>query len=366
MNDSKFIIKKIIQTILFFIIFALICAVFAKIDSNEKYINIIEIIALCVYMVVGSVYILKDFISMDRKRGKKIKQNNKYKKKFDEFLDILNEFNYNQSSLEEKYKYLIAALYESSVTYQMIDFYSRARDFSKNEIKDILYNKIDYEFDEFIADVIMKFKESMSVSFFKTRIIKIINDEISFNDLNKYYYDMTYNFRASIVESSNKFNVIKESYKNGKWEIIQIEKGFLNEDEAYLDITRLINVINDELRNNLKDEFKITDLDEHMFKLYAHTYKVINDSETGEVCLFRLYYIIRNYGLKKYIKCLKSDKEDIKILIESFENLKEELILISTKRLSDKRIEFVEKVLIEKIEPIINEYIKDDYYNIQK
>lgn len=366
MNDAKFIIKKIIQIIIFVTIFILICAVFAKIDSKEKYINIIEIIALCIYMVAGSVYILKDFIALDRKRGKEIKQNNKYIKKFNDFLDILNEFNYEQSSLEEKYKYLIAALYESSVTYQMIDFYSRARDFSKSEIKDILYNKIDYEFDEFIDDVIMNLKESMSVSFFKTRIIKIINNEIGFNDVEKYYYDMTYNFRASIVELSNKFNVIKESYKNGKWEIIQVEKGFLSDDEAYLDVTRLINVINDELRNNLKDEFKITNLDEHMFKLYAHTYKVINDAETGEVCLFRLYYIVRNYGLKKYIKCLKSDKDDIKILIKSFADLKEELILISTKRLSDKRIEFVEKVLIEKIEPIINEYIKDDKYNIEK
>ena len=366
MNDSKFILKKIIQTILFVIIFGLICAVFSKIDSKEKYINILEMVFLCLYMVIGSVYIIKDFVSKDRIRGKEIKTEKKELKKFNEYLDILNNFNYNHSNLEDKTKLLIASLYESSVTYQMVDFYARTRDFTRAEIKDILYNKIDYEFDEFIDDVIMNFKESMSIAFFKTRIINVINKEIGCDMDNKYYYDMTYNFRASIVESSNKYNVVKESFKDGRWQVIQIEKGYQTDDSAYLEITKLVNVINDELRNNLNAELKKTNVDEHMFKLYAHTYKVMYDSSTPEACLFRLYYIIRNYGLKQYIKCLKTDKKDIKIMIESFPNLKEELIVISTKHLSDKRIEFIKNVLIEKIEPYIDDYIKDDKYNIEK
>ena len=104
MNDSKFILKKIIQTTFFVIIFGLICAVFSKIDAKEKYINILEMIFLCLYMVIGSVYIIKDFVSKDRIRGKEIKIEKKKLKKFNEYLDILNNFNYNHSSLEDKTK----------------------------------------------------------------------------------------------------------------------------------------------------------------------------------------------------------------------------------------------------------------------
>ncbi len=366
MKDSKFIIKKIMQIIIYLGIFALICAVFAKIDSKQSYVNVLELIFLCIYMLVGSMYILKDCFSRDAKSRKDIKKEKEDVEKFNKYLDILNEFNYEYSSLENKFKYLIASLYEASVTFQMSDFYARARDFSRIEIKDILYNKIDYEFDEFIDNVIMKFAESMSVSFFKTRIINIISKEVGIVTNENYYYDMTYNFRGSIVESNGKYNVVKEAFKNNKWEVVQIEKGFLTDDEAYLDVTRIINVINDQLRNNLLDEFKDSTVDEDVFKLLAHTYKVLYQGVNGEAAIFRLYYIIKNYGLKEYIKCLKNDKEDVEALINAYPNLKEELVLISTKRIGKKRIEFVEKVILEKIEPYINDYIKDDSYNIQK
>ncbi len=364
MRNSRLIIKKIIQFVIYFLIIYLFCLVFAQIDSSEKWVNILEFIILFIYMVLGGVFIVSELIAQDNENRKEIKKDKKYKELFDNFLDTLTNFDIYASDEIKRRDYMVAALYESAITMQMVDFYARCSFFSKEEIKETLYNTLDSEFNLFIDDVIMRFKDTIEIVFFKKRIIEYINKRLDYEDDKVYYYNSSYDFRVKIIKEKT-YTIVKESYDQGSWNEIGREKGFQSDEDAYLTVTKLINYVNNAIKTNQNIDLERKDVDLKVFRILAHTYKLALDIENSEAALFRLYFYINVYGIKKYKDVIKKEDSELNLLIKSYPELKDNLILI--KKIKDKKkLNVLQDSIIKEIEPLILKYIENDKYRIEE
>lgn len=316
MKDYTFIIKHILKMAIYLVIFIIFCLIFDRIDSSEKAINICEIIFITLYLTIGGTYLIYVLIKHDREIYKKQKEK---EEKFSDFLDILETFNYDVSSSEEKTHYLLAALYEAASNFTMTDFYARSFNFSRFEIKELLYNALDNEFNEFINDIILNFKEDGQIALFRRRIVENINKIIGIND-EGYYYDATNNFRIMIYQSGNSYKLLKEGFKDNKFLKIKVEKGYTNFNEAYLAATRTIYFLNEDLRNSIKAAIK-NDINLETFKVQAHTYKLALNPECDDVefSLFRLNYFLNFRDFTTYKSFIKKNKyNDFELLEINF------------------------------------------------
>ena len=358
MKDYTFIIKQVLRYAIYFVVFLIVCMIFNYIDSKNKVVNIIEILFVAFYLVIGATYFIYSLIKHDREIYKKQKE--KENKLYD-YLDILETFNYETSTKEEKIKYLFAALYEASSNYTMSSFYARCFAFSRIEIKELLYNEIDMEFNEFINDVILKFKEGPQIALFRYRIISKINKTLGIKE--DFYSDATYNFRMIIYKRGRKYNILKEKYSDNKWKKIRIDKGFNSFDDAYLIVTRTINYLNDDLRKILTENSQ-NKIDLETFKEEAHTYKLALNQNRDEIefSLFRLYYFLRFKDFKYYkLFIYKNKYNDFEILNSNYPEIYTKLInYYKTKKEEDF------KKLFKTLKEEIDKHIINDKFRIEE
>lgn len=319
MKDYTFIIKHILKLAIYLVIFTIFCLIFDRIDSNNKAVNISEIIFISLYLTIGGTYLIYVLIKHDREIYKRQKEK---EKKFFEFLDILETFNYDASSLDEKIHYLLAALYEASSNFTMTDFYARSYNFSRYEIKELLYNVLDNEFNEFINDIILDFKEDGQIALFRRRIVEKINKILGILD-EGYYYDATNNFRIMIYHSMNSYKLLKEGLKDNKFVKIKVENGYTTFDDAYLVTTRTIYFLNENLRDNINAAIK-NDINLYTFKVQAHTYRLALNPECDDVefSLFRLNYFLNFRDFKTYKSFIEKNKyKDFELLKTNFQEV---------------------------------------------
>ena len=358
MKDYTFIIKHILRYAIYFVGFLIICMIFDYIDSKNKAVNIIEIVFISFYLVIGATYFIYSLIKHDREIYKIQKER---EGKFNYFLDILETFNYETSTKEDKIKYLLASLYEASSNYTMCSFYARCFAFSRVEIKELLYNEIDAEFNEFINDIVLKFKGSPQIALFRYRVISKINKTLGLEE--GYYSDATYNFRMTIYRSGKKYNILKERCSDNKWNKVRIDKGFNSFDDAYLIVTRTINYLNDDLRKILTENAK-SEINLETFKEEAHTYKLALNQNRDEIefSLFRLYYFLKFKDFKYYKLFINKNKyNDFEILNSNYPKIYNKLNnYYKTKKEEDL------KKLYETLKEEIDKHIVDDKFRIEE
>ncbi len=277
------------------------------------------------------------------------------KKKFEDFFLIFDNFNYYESNNDTKKHYLLASLFEASNTAKMVDFYARCYNFSLKEIESLLQGYINSEFDIFLEDIILNFKESMNICLFKSSIIKLINDIIGIKE-DEYYIDNSYMFRGSIVKRRNDYIIYKEILKNNEWAYLSKEKGFKTYDEAYLKLTKTINYLNNDIKNHIEEENINQNVDIDVFNNLAHSYKTfLESSNLVEKAIFLLYYFLTYQNVRSYCSYLHNKKkDDLDLLISTYPEFKNEFK--SLKKNKDKVYTFVCEE--------IKKYTQNDKFNI--
>ncbi len=359
MKDYTFIIKHILKIAIYLVIFIIFYLVFDRIDSNNKVVNITEIIFITLYLTIGGTYLIYVLIKHDREIYKKQKEK---EEKFFKFLDILETFNYDTSSLDEKIRYLLAALYEASSNFTMTDFYARSYNFSRSEVKELLYNVVDNEFNEFINNIILNFKEEGQIALFRRRIVEKINKIIGISD-EGYYYDATNNFRIKIYQSGNSYKLLKERFKDNKFVKIKVDKGYNTFDDAYLATTRTIYFLNEDLRDSIKAAIK-NDINLYTFKVQAHTYRLALNPECDDVefSLFRLNYFLNFRDFKTYKSFIKKNKyNDFELLKINFQEVYKTLQNYFKSK-NDDNLKKLHSVLKEEID----KHIEHDKFRIEE
>lgn len=302
--------KRILQFLIYFLGIFILCLIFKYINSDNSIINIIEACILVIYMLGVSI-ILIFLIFKDNKN--KIKQDieaHAKVKKLDNFMEILDNFDYESANDNKKTDFLLASLLETAFKKNLLHFYARTSDFSLKEIEDLLTNTIDNEFNLVINDYITKKIDYKYIAYFETRIHDVIFTRLGYHEDNtKYYYDKSHTSRLSILENEKCMVIFEHfDYIHFKWR----EKRkliFKTTDDAYLSIRNFLNNLNyiiEEkkvfvcLKNYSEEELDILT---YFFKL-----EKINKSLNKELALFTFYYYLNYQDFKSYKYYLKKKK----------------------------------------------------------
>ena len=347
-----------IYILLWFLGLSILCLLFNA-GSSDKTSNLIELIILILYSLVGGFVILKRIILI-------VKDENKSNKKIEHFVRFIENFNYESATNEEKRDYLIYYLFVSSNNESLYYFYISCANFNKTEIKELLYNLLDDEFNKFIEQTILKLKDNANIFIYQTRLFNILLERCKMEkeDLTKYYFDYTRQIRLSIRQNKNKYNVLIERYKNEKWIFEKVIKNFLTEDDAYLTISKIIRNINQAFENIDKSnkEIDISDLkrNAYFFKLKKEKFKM------DEFVLFDYYTNVSNTGHERFYTYLKKKK-----LFKKYVQRLKILLPIEYKPVLDffiskdfKKADQTFITLKDKLTPILDKFIVDFKLNI--
>ncbi len=302
--------KRILQFLIYFLGIFILCLVFKYINSDNSIINIIEVCIFIIYILVASI-ILIFLIFKDNKN--KIKQDieahNKVKK-LDDFMEILDNFDYEAADDNQKTDYLLASLLETAFKKNLLHFYARTSEFRQKEIENLLTNTIDDEFNQVINEYIMKKIDYKYIAYFETRIHDVIFTRLGFHeDTSEYYYDKSHTSRFSILEDE-KCIVIYEhfDYIHFKWHEKR-KLTFKTIDDAYLSIRNFLNNINYIIDENkvfvCSEDYSEEELDR---VTYFFELEKISETNNKELAIFTIYYFLKYQDFKSYKDYLKKKK----------------------------------------------------------